>query len=132
MATGVRTRMHNHIPAINAEKDANTVQAVRLTTMGINSRARLMMAEPKTGRVYGNHQASAPGEAPAIDTGLLTNSLQEAYENDGMTGYAYTNTAYAPDLEYGHPDGTVAPRPFMQPAAREERPLFVRRMKGIF
>jgi hypothetical protein len=124
--------MRNRIPTINAEKDANAVQAVRLTTMGINTRAKLAMAEPKSGRVYGRHQASAPGEAPAIDTGLLINSLQEAYENDGMTGYAFTNTAYAPDLEYGHTDGTVAPRPFMQPSAREERPLFVRRMKGIF
>lgn len=35
---------------------------------------RLIMTGPKTGRMYGSHQASAPGEPPANKTGRLVNS----------------------------------------------------------
>ena len=38
---------------------------------------KIAMAEPKHGRRYGYHVASAPGEAPAIDTGELAGSVQE-------------------------------------------------------
>lgn len=31
----------------------------------------------RSGRMYGKHRASAPGEAPAVDTGKLRNSFEE-------------------------------------------------------
>lgn len=36
------------------------------------------LSAPGTGRVYGNHQASAPGEAPAVDSGQLRSAVQVA------------------------------------------------------
>jgi hypothetical protein len=133
MARGsVKNRLTTHIPRINAEKDMRAKQAVRMSTVGINARAKIAMAEPKSGRPRADgHIASAPGEAPAIDTGLLINSLQESYEGD-FTGYAYTIAEYAPPLEFGSADGKLAARPFYRPAAQAERSDFVRRMKDIY
>lgn len=36
------------------------------------------LSAPGTGRMYGTHQASAPGEAPAVDMGLLRSSVAVA------------------------------------------------------
>lgn len=63
---------------------------------------------PKTGRVYGTHQASAPGEAPANETGELASSIrvQKGAEEVILSAEA----PYAPVMEHG--GAHVAPRPF--------------------
>ena len=95
--------------------------------------AMASMGEPKTGRIYqiGNvdHQASAPGESPAIDTGLLA-SIQT--EQDGQTTWVtYTTAEYAAHLEYGAPAAGIAPRPFFTPATEPERPRFIRALENL-
>lgn len=91
--------------------------------------AMASMGEPKTGRIYTTpegkeHQASAPGESPAIDTGLLATIQTEA---DGPNAWAtYTTAEYAAALEYGAPTQGILPRPFFTPAAERERPRFLR------
>lgn len=88
------------------------------------------MAESKAGRVYEGHQASAPGEMPAVDTGALVNSIQT--EQDGATKWVvYTNMEYAPHLEYGAPAAGIAPRPFFTPAAERERENFIRALGDL-
>ena len=57
---------------------ANTDKALRQMTFKMQQEAVTMMGEPKHGRLYDDHQASAPGEAPAIDTGALANSIYVA------------------------------------------------------
>ena len=76
---------------------------------------------PATGKVYGNHRASAPGEAPATNTGSLVssiavdtkppNSVRKASRAGAAVG---SNLEYAEDLEVGTAD--MAARPFMKPA----------------
>lgn len=82
--------------------------------------AKESMMKPKTGRLYkvnrtGKlHRASAPGQAPAIDTGNLVNSIHSEQVNRSEAR-TFTNVEYAPMLEFG--TAKMAPRPFMTPAA---------------
>lgn len=92
-----------------------------------------------SGRVYGGHRASAPGEPPAPDTGRLRASISTNWSGSGMTrgkvqGRAEsgdgvgqpgtkddkftvvvgTNVPYALPLETG--SIKMAPRPFIRPS----------------
>lgn len=78
----------------------------------------------KTGRIYARKnpdrvvQASAPGEAPADDTGNLADSITfQLFNTSGLVGYVGTNLFYGYDLEFG--TANIAPRPFLYPAFRE-------------
>lgn len=87
---------------------------------------RLIVEPPKTGRVYRRrgitHQASAPGEAPASDTGRLAGSttVDPLVENGPrVTASITARTEYAAALEYGTP--TIAPRSFLRRALMSKR-----------
>ncbi len=75
------------------------------------------MAQPKSGRRYGKHQASAPGESPAMDTGVLAASVMTEADGDGVL--VGTNSEYAEPLEFG--TARMRARPFMQPAAERSQ-----------
>lgn len=96
---------------------------VRAMASGIVAEMQRLMSLPKTGRAYRRgrtavHIASAPGEAPAMDTGTLTNSI-----NWQMTGEAQAtvtiNAEYAAYLEYG--TRFMARRPYIEPALDKVR-----------
>ena len=78
------------------------------------------MTGAKTGRAYKKGSvtriASAPGEAPANQTGALVGSLSARVESQGTvtTGIASASTEYAAMLEFG--TQKMAARPYMQPA----------------
>lgn len=78
------------------------------------------LSHPGTGRVYGNHQASAPGQSPAVDTGRLRQSIDiDDSKISSLKIRVGTNVQYAPALEYG--SRTIAPRPFLRTAAERWR-----------
>lgn len=84
---------------------------------------------PKTGRVYrrGNilHQASAPGQAPATDTGRLASSI--VYERlSPMLATVGSNIVYAAMLEFG--TRRILPRPAWVPAVEAARPKLQQRV----
>ena len=82
-----------------------------------------LIVGPSTGVVYGAHQASAPGEAPAYDSGLLFETI--IVENTGQFTRSVTaGNEYAVELEFG--TANMAPRPYMTPAVDKVRPQFVR------
>ena len=93
---------------------SNRAHALETIAREINAAAVVSMGEEKHGRIddFG-HQASAPGEAPAIDTGYLANSMTAELLNS-ETAIVYTNAEYAEELEFG--GSHLAPRPFLQPA----------------
>lgn len=77
----------------------------------VRETARLVRNGPKTGRKYGSHQASAPGEAPASRTGKLAESGD--YEVGSWLEMTVGETAeYAYYLEHGT-KGKIAPRPHL-------------------
>lgn len=69
---------------------------------------------PKSGRLYGKHQASAPGQAPATDTGRLVKSISWRSFNRGLSAEVGSHIFYAPFLEEG--TSKMDSRPWLQPA----------------
>lgn len=88
---------------------------------------------PATGIVYEKikprrtHQASAPGEAPATDTGRLANSVvtekPRILEVDVLT-----EVKYGAWLEFG--TRSIDPRPNWLPSVREAQPKYKRRLEA--
>jgi hypothetical protein len=125
----VRTKVDtDRLNSILRRVGANTEQALRQVAFKVAQEAVSSMSEPKTGKLYGEHRASAPGQAPAIDTGALANSIYVATVsgNNPPAGADVTlpdpkrdtvnvgpSVWYGAVLEFGI---GMAPRPFMRPA----------------
>lgn len=121
----IRTKF-NHIPAIQASIRPSVSQVVRKTAHDVEAGVKTEMRAPKSGRLYrrgsGTHQASAPGQAPAVDFGQLINSIQVENVTE-LTSLVGTNTEYAMALEYG--SRRVAPRPVWRPVIEKMRKPFI-------
>ena len=80
------------------------------------------MAEKKTGRIYNikgiEHQASAPGESPAILSGTLSRSLYYKVRGSHQLEIG-ADAKYAGFLESG--TSKMAARPFLQPVIDKQR-----------
>lgn len=84
-----------------------------------NESVRMVQQGPKSGRMYGRHQASAAGEAPASDTGRLANSILVRHTPGTLTASVVCTAAYGLALEFG--TRHMAPRPFMRPPISTKR-----------
>lgn len=95
-----------------------------------------ILAGNKTGRVYKRrtvtHRASAPGEAPASDTGRLVNSihgeLDTAKPGEAFVVAGRGAVKYAAMLEFG--TVKIAPRPFLHPALEKSRRWIAERIQN--
>lgn len=96
---------------------------VRGTEAVVEEATSLILETPKTGRVYRRrgvtHQASAPGQPPASDTGRLVQSNRTEFDQAELTGTAIWSAAHAAALEHG--TAKMAPRPFARPALANSR-----------
>jgi hypothetical protein len=97
-------------------KGLRTYQTKKGTTMGIVG--------------YKVHRASAPGQAPAIDTGHLINTISVQHVRQCLWQVG-VSAAYAMPLEFGTADGKLAPRPFMRPACKIVFPSFAAAMESL-
>jgi HK97 gp10 family phage protein len=77
---------------------------------------------------YKFHRASAPGEAPAIDTGNLRGSISADMTGD-TTAMVSVNAEHGIYLEYG--TRKMAKRPCIRPAVEAERPRFTADMRNL-
>ncbi len=103
----------------------------------VRTRARKSMEEPKSGRVYRlpgggrRHQASAPGEAPAVATGRLRAGVGVRLGADGLGATVGVHDAslagIAANLEFG--TRTMAARPWLVPALEAARPEAEKRFR---
>lgn len=80
---------------------------------------RLIVSGPKTGRIYRRlggveHQASAPGEPPASDTGTLAQRGDVEFDANALRASVVFRTAYALPLELG--TERMEPRPYLRPS----------------
>lgn len=148
----------NRLPELAQRIPAELTQIVKETLNEIEADIAVAMAEPKSGRQYRRgerwHQASAPGEAPAIDLGALAGSIQQRLDDHGEAGadgLVYTNSEIGPYLEYGtgstgasyplperpadvdYTTGVIgmAPRPYMTPAAERARAGFENKLRTL-
>lgn len=123
----------------------NTLMTMIATDYANEVKTR-MRNSPATGRIYTRggirHQASAPGEPPAPDTGRLLQSIQWRVRHEGLHWFAEvgTNVGYALYLEFGAAKGVknrqgkltqvqwiLFPRPVWGPALIQTR----RRVPGM-
>ena len=126
----------------------NNIIAQRLVAAAtiVEGKMKTSMQEPKTGRIYrkpystATHQASAPGESPAVRTARLLNSI--TYDLPRKRGFTWsirigtnvkdeiTGFNYPFNLEFGFATriAYVQPRPWGRPSLdnslREIRALF--------
>lgn len=88
-----------------------------------NEARRSVLKGPKTGKIYKRgrkeHQASAPGEPPASDTGTLANRIIVSVDATKLSVKVIAKTLYSWFLEYG--TKRMKPRPFMFPALLNKR-----------
>lgn len=91
----------------------------------LNAAKRRIQKGPASGRVYQKygprraHQASAPGESPATDTGGLVNSGFHELDEPALEVSIGFAKFYAAFLEYG--TRLMAKRPFLLPTVEEWR-----------
>lgn len=121
------TIVFNKFPQIARGLPIECGKVVAEAVLGIEAHIKQNMAAAKSGAMYGDHQASAPGEAPAIDTGVLAASIQT--EISGTEGQVFTNAEYAEFLEFG--TVRMAARPYMTPAAEAARTPFMNAMRDL-
>jgi HK97 gp10 family phage protein len=103
----VRSNVKEVLDAMAGDRLGKAVMAAKIS----------MSAASHTGIVYGGHQASAPGETPAVDTGLLVNSINtELVSSNANEAWSQVGTGvvYAEFLEFG--TSKMKPRPYMRPA----------------
>jgi hypothetical protein len=129
IVTGTKELVH-YLNRFPPQAEAAVKRIVARTAMHVASDARQsILRGPKTGRLYSRgrgkfHQASAPGEAPANDTGTLASRLFFDIHNGGTSASVFSDVDYAPILENG--GGKIAPRPFLGPALDKNTDDFVR------
>lgn len=92
---------------------------------GSGARFRFSGGRATTVIGYKFHRASAPGESPAVDMGLLRESIQAQMTGE-LSAIVFTNQAYAPVLEFG--GAHILPRPFMKPAGKDGQSFFTAKM----
>lgn len=124
---------YTHFGEIGASMAREIDVVCENTALDIQARAQMaIMNPPKSGRIYrrGNvaHQASAPDEAPATDTGALVNSAytKKLGDSDYETGFT---AEYAAALEFG--TAKIEPRPYLRPAVEAVKKAFLDAIKRI-
>ena len=106
-------------PELMQKLDAAIERFVVKGAAFIEGELKTSMAGPKSGRMYGSHRASAPGESPAVDSGNLTGSIQQIFPST-LEAKIGTSVEYALYLEYG--TGRMAARPLWETTAKESLP----------
>lgn len=87
-----------------------------------------ILSGAKSGRTYGSHTASAPGQAPANETGALVRSIK-VEKNSKSESTVYVEQDYAVFLEYG--TSKMRPRPFILPAFLKTKKWFSNKLHRL-
>lgn len=109
-------------------------EEVRKATFRVQTAAiKRIQQGSKTGETYEKysprrtHQASAPGQPPASDTGRLASSIEN--RTDGLEGVVFTRVDYGRYLEFG--TRKISARPWLLPSLEEDAPQFMRGLRGV-
>ena len=118
MKSGVKVVKTNVKEVLAATSGDRLGRAVMVGALIFEAEVKgLMQSASPSGRMYGSHRASAPGEPPAIDTAAYINSIQtQLAESTATTATAESGTDEILGiwLEYG--TRKMAARPHFRPS----------------
>jgi hypothetical protein len=119
------------LQAYGKAAEAEIGKAIQATALGVRGGIQTRIQRgPKTGVVYTRrntlHRASAPGEAPATDTGTLVSSITFRMA-EPLTAEIESRLDYATYLEFG--TANMAPRPAWVPEVEARTPELRRRVE---
>ena len=131
------TGMLRQVKAWELRKHGQLRQAIAKTALAIEKTAKESMSHKGRGRLYtnrgaglGDHQASAPGDPPATDTGRLRASIKsDLTDLVRLAAEVGTNVEYGRHLEYGTVN--MAARPWLKPAYDKHIPGFLKEITKI-
>jgi len=110
----------------NLTKEVHKKVSKELTkgALDIRNTAINAIQQQSSGRKYGNHTASKPGDAPNVDTGELIASIFAQPSSPNKLEAAVVATApHARFLEFG--TSKMAARPFLNPALNANEKLIM-------
>lgn len=107
-------------------KDADKVASDSANSLAKEMKKRITTGA-KSGKTYGNHTSSAPGQSPANWTGELVNSISAI--NEGKNSKVIVNANYAEFLELG--TSKMRARPFILPSIQKVKKDLAQKLKGI-
>jgi HK97 gp10 family phage protein len=107
-------------------KDADKVIVDSANSLAKEMKKRIKTGA-KSGKTYGNHTSSAPGQSPANWTGELVNSISAISE--GKNSKVIVNANYAEFLELG--TSKMRARPFILPSIQKVKKDLAQKLKGI-
>jgi len=124
-------RVKAEIKRIGKEAEQGVANAVKATALEVISDVKKRIQRgPKSGRTYtrGNvsHTASAPGQAPATDTGALASSAYFT-QSSKLSATIGSRLAYSAYLEFG--TVRIKPRPSWTPAVEAAAPKLQKRIE---
>ncbi len=96
------------------------------SSQALKTASMLVLSQPGSGRVYGGHAASAPGEPPAPQTGAFRGSWSASSQTGGdvYVSKLESGSFLAPMLEGG--TGKMAPRPHQKRIQEKALPEILR------
>lgn len=127
-----KSNLHIVLEALNGRIERNVERAC----IYLQNQTKRTLTGQRSGRIYRvagtkqRYQASAPGEPPAVRTGMLRNSIKYTVHGVGLSvkGVVGTGLQYGEWLETG--TSKMAPRPFLGPTFERERLAIKRILEG--
>lgn len=105
-----------NLAALERIAEEKAVKGIQRAALAGEAITKSNLSRPGTGRIYGKHQSSAPGEPPAPDQGELRRKTQAdtqvRREGPDLVARIVQNVDYAHALAVG--TEKMAPRPSMQ------------------
>jgi HK97 gp10 family phage protein len=145
-------RLNNKLRKMDVDMRRESTKQLTKAAMAIRNDAVMAIRNPpKTGTQYGKmrdikkvnwnlkgadaarkriHQASAPGEAPAWDTGHLAGSISVVSDETRVAATVAVKADYASALEFG--TRNMGERPFLRPAIEKNKHLIPKYIKDAF
>lgn len=103
-----------NLSALESIATAKAVKGIQRAAQQGEARVKVILSQPGSGRIYGKHRASAPGEPPAPDTGQLRAATQADTQvrefGSDLVGRIVANKEYALPLAKG--TERMAARPY--------------------
>lgn len=138
-------RLMRKLNALPKEAQQEIKDAVAFSLLSVQNDARRSIQKgPNSGRVYkrGNvtHQASAPGQPPATDSGNLVSHINHEIDKTrgGFSGsvgvHDLGRVPYARRLEFGGRDsrgGNIKARPYLYPAYENNKKKIFNRIRKV-